>query len=112
MRGLDPRIHPSSEEFCEEDGWPGQARPCAFGAWYGPGSAEQREERCTASGTRYSSCRRRHAQMIGDPAVEIGQRAGAERLLSGDGLFVATQAAAVGLAGRWPSQRREQPKVD
>ena len=27
MRGLDPRIHPSSEESCEEDGWPGQARP-------------------------------------------------------------------------------------
>ena len=23
------------------------------GAWYGPGSAEQREERCTASGTLY-----------------------------------------------------------
>jgi sporulation protein YlmC with PRC-barrel domain len=23
------------------------------GVWYGPGSAEQREERCTASGTRY-----------------------------------------------------------
>src|SRR5258706_7588737 len=26
-RGLDPRIHRSSEESCEEDGWPGQARP-------------------------------------------------------------------------------------
>jgi hypothetical protein len=26
MRGLDPRIHPSSKEFCEEDGLPGQAR--------------------------------------------------------------------------------------
>jgi hypothetical protein len=26
IRGLDPRIHPSSEEFFEEDGLPGQAR--------------------------------------------------------------------------------------
>jgi hypothetical protein len=26
MRGLDPRIHPSSQEFSEEDGLPGQAR--------------------------------------------------------------------------------------
>src|SRR3954469_20303898 len=27
MRGLAPRIHPSSQESLEEDGWPGQARP-------------------------------------------------------------------------------------
>jgi hypothetical protein len=26
MRGLDPRIHPSSKESSEEDGLPGQAR--------------------------------------------------------------------------------------
>jgi hypothetical protein len=26
MRGLDPRIHPSSQKFFEEDGLPGQAR--------------------------------------------------------------------------------------
>jgi hypothetical protein len=26
MRGLDPRIHRSSQEFSEEDGLPGQAR--------------------------------------------------------------------------------------
>jgi hypothetical protein len=26
MRGLDPRIHPSLEDFCEEDRLPGQAR--------------------------------------------------------------------------------------
>jgi hypothetical protein len=26
MRGLDPRIHPSAEDSCEEDGLPGQAR--------------------------------------------------------------------------------------
>jgi hypothetical protein len=26
MRGLDPRIHPSSQESFEEDGLPGQAR--------------------------------------------------------------------------------------
>ena len=26
IRGLDPRIHPSSEESCENDGLPGQAR--------------------------------------------------------------------------------------
>src|SRR5258705_9163570 len=28
MRGLDPRIHPSSQESFEEDGLPGQARQC------------------------------------------------------------------------------------
>jgi hypothetical protein len=26
MRGLDPRIHPASQESSEEDGLPGQAR--------------------------------------------------------------------------------------
>jgi hypothetical protein len=26
IRGLDPRIHPSSQESSEEDGLPGQAR--------------------------------------------------------------------------------------
>ena len=44
--------------------------------------------------------RRRNAQMIGDPAVEIGQRAGADRLLLGDRLLVAAQPRAVGLLGR------------
>jgi hypothetical protein len=37
------------------------------------------------------SRRRRHAQVIGDPAVEIGQRAGAQRLLFGDGFFITAQ---------------------
>jgi hypothetical protein len=37
--------------------------------------------------------------MIGDPAVEIGQRAGAERLLLGNGLFIAAQPRAVGAFG-------------
>jgi hypothetical protein len=44
MRGLDPRIHPPSEESYEEDGWPGQARPWRFCVWYGPGSAQRHEE--------------------------------------------------------------------
>src|SRR5947209_10791972 len=34
MRGLDPRIHPSSEDSFEEDGWPGQARPRRVCVWY------------------------------------------------------------------------------
>jgi hypothetical protein len=53
------------------------------------------KKRCIAPGTQKSR-RGRHAQMLGDPAIEIGQRAGAERLLPGDGLFVATQAAPSG----------------
>src|SRR5436305_12178372 len=32
------------------------------GAWYGPGSAQQREERCTASGTRLHRIARRFAR--------------------------------------------------
>ena len=34
--------------------------------------------------------------MFGDPAIQIGQRASAHRLLLGDGLFVAAQPGAVG----------------
>jgi hypothetical protein len=30
--------------------------------------------------------------MIGDPAIKIGQRAGTQRLLPGDGPFVAREA--------------------
>jgi hypothetical protein len=54
MRGLDPRIHPSSQESFEEDGLPGQAHGNDSSVWYGPGSAKQREERCIAPGTRGS----------------------------------------------------------
>src|SRR5258707_966179 len=51
-------------------------------------------------------------QMIGEAAVEIGQRAGAERLFFRDGLFIAAQPRAVGFPVRWVGQRLKQPKVD
>jgi hypothetical protein len=52
MRGLDPRIHPSSQESFSKK-MDGRVKP-GHGASIsdGPGSAQQREERCSASGTR------------------------------------------------------------
>jgi hypothetical protein len=42
MRGLDPRIHPSSQESFEEDGLPGQAGNDGAVFDTDPGSAKQR----------------------------------------------------------------------
>ena len=50
--------------------------------------------------THENSRRRRDAQMLADPAVEVGQRPGADRLFLRDRLFVAAQPRAVGLFGR------------
>jgi hypothetical protein len=56
--------------------------------------------------------RRRYAKMIGDPAIEIGQRPGAERLLFRDRLLVAAQPRAIRFLGRLARQRLEQPEID
>src|SRR6185369_6577111 len=56
--------------------------------------------------------RRRYAKMIGDPAIEIGKRASAERLLFCHRLLVAAQPCTVGLLGRRTGKRREQPEID
>ena len=50
--------------------------------------------------------------MLGDPAVEIGERAGAQGLLLRDRFFVAAQSCAVGLARRRGGERGKQPEID
>ena len=73
----------------------------------------QRADRMAASslGKLMVLRRRRYAKMIGDPAIEIGKRPGAERLLFGDRLLVAAQPRAIRLFGRQAGKRREQPKL-
>src|SRR5205823_11104349 len=74
----------------------------------------QRADRVAASffGKPMMLRRRRYAQMIGDPAVEIGERPGAERLLLGNRLFVAAQPRAIRFLGRQARKRREQTEID
>src|SRR5258708_4487332 len=61
MRGLDPRIHPSSEDSCEGDGLPGQARQRRLKELPSPDAVQRvaLAERCAAEpGSRLLATRR------------------------------------------------------
>src|SRR4051812_309970 len=51
-------------------------------------------------------------EVVGDPAVEVGERAGAERLLLRHRFLIAAQPRAIRLLGRRAGERREQAEID
>src|SRR5258708_18086760 len=50
--------------------------------------------------------------VVGNPAIEIGQRPRADRLLPGDRLFIAAQPRAVSVSAWRAGERRKQPEID
>src|SRR6266550_2222632 len=58
------------------------------------------------------SRRRGYRQAIGDPAIEIRQCAGADRLLLGNGPVVAAQPYPIDIFGRRVGERRKQSEID
>ena len=77
-----------------------------------PGDQRSVRTFASSSGSRMRRSGRRRRAHIGDPAVEIAQRARAQHLLSRDGFFRAAQALAVGALGRRSGERREQAEID
>src|SRR5207247_10233573 len=74
----------------------------------------QRADRVAASslGKLMVLRRRCYAQMLGDPAIKIGKRPGAQRLLLGYRLLVAAQPRAIRFLGRQARKWREKTEID